>query len=77
MIITNADFEILEKAIMLLPKGAEFEALSTSDQLKIVDADMVLCRLIKKKKEQNKRTAEYIAERRKTDKNYARSRKDK
>lgn len=76
MNITNADSQILEEAIMLLPKGKEFEALSTSEQQKIINADMLLCKLIKKKKEQNKRTAEYIAERRKFDKNYARSRKE-
>lgn len=76
MNITNADFSILEQAIMLLPQGEEFEALSTEKQHIIIEADIVLCKLIRKRKEDNKRIAEYIAERRKTDKNYARSRKD-
>lgn len=76
MNITNKDFEAIEKAVLLLPAGEAFSRLNKETQQIIIDADVVLTKLIHKKKEQNRKTAEYIAERRKTDKNYARPRKE-
>lgn len=72
MFITNDDFKAIEKALALLPEGAEFEMLDAETQEIIVKADSVMLELINKKKADNSRTARYIAEKRKTNKNYAR-----
>lgn len=72
MNITNRDFEILQKAIALLPHGEDFKNLNPDVQETIVNADMVLMELLRKKSMNNKRTALYIAEKRKSNKNYAR-----
>lgn len=72
MNITNSDFEAIEKALKLLPHGEAFNALSDDEQKTIIDAEMTMIMLYRKKKANNKRVAEYIAEKRKTNKNYAR-----
>lgn len=72
MNMTNSDFKKIEAALMLFPNGKEFEALPQEEQDIIIEAEMVMMNLLKKKKRDNKRTSEYIAEKRKTDKNYAR-----
>ena len=72
MNVTNSDFEAIKKALELLPHGVELKALSDDEQKTIINADAIMIKLYKKKKAGNKRTAEYIAEKRKTDKNYAR-----
>lgn len=70
MNITNSDFEIIKKAIALLPHGDELDV----EKREIVhQADLVLCRLNEKRNRDNNRTAKYIAEKRKVDKTYARS----
>ena len=71
--ITNDDFKAIEKALALLPSGSEFEGLSADTQEIIIKADSVMLDLLNKKKANNSRTARYIAEKRKVDKNYARS----
>lgn len=72
MNITYKEFDAIKKALELLPKGAGFTELSPEEQRTIVDADVVMMNLLKKKERANKRTAEYIAGKRKTNKNYAR-----
>ena len=77
MNITNKQYEALKAAIYLLPSGDAFTALPKEEQDTIVAAQVVLVDLYRKKKASNKKTADYIANKRKTDKNYARSRKEK
>lgn len=72
MFITNKDFEIIKKALELLPHGEDFNGLSKEKQDIIVNADTTMVNLLKKKEKDNKRTAEYVADKRKTNKNYAR-----
>lgn len=77
MNITNKQYEALNKAIYLLPSGDAFKALPKEEQETIMAAQVVLIDLARKKMADNKKTAAYIANRRKADKNYARSRKEK
>lgn len=77
MNITNKQYEALKAAIYLLPSGDAFTALPKEEQDTIVAAQVVLMDLYRKKKASNKKTADYIASRRKVDKNYARSKKGK
>ena len=77
MNITNKQYEALKAAIYMLPSGDAFTALPKEEQDTIVAAQMVLMDLYRKKKASNKKTAAYIADRRKADKNYARSKKGK
>ena len=72
MNITNSDYEALKKAVEMLPHGEAFNMLSGEAQQTIVNADTVLLKLLKKKKNDNKRTVAYIAKKRETNKNYAR-----
>lgn len=72
MNITNKEFDAIKKALDLLPKGVWFKGLSVETQRIIIDADVTMMNLLKKKERTNKRTAEYIAGKRKTNKNYAR-----
>ena len=76
MNITNKQYDALKAAIYMLPSGDAFTYLSKEEQDTIVAAQMVLMDLYRKKKASNKKTAAYIANRRKVDKNYARSRKE-
>lgn len=73
MFITNADYQAIEKALMLLPHDDDFSVLSQEDQETIITADKVMLQLYQKKKSDNRRTAAYIAEKRKVNKFYARS----
>lgn len=72
MNVTTKDFKALEEALALFPTGDDFASLPAEVQNIIVEADSVLVRLEKKRRASNKRTADYIAEKRRTDKNYAR-----
>lgn len=72
MYITNDQFAALEKALDLLPKGEDFNRLDKETQNIIYNADKTMLVLQRKKKKDNKRVAEYIKEKRKTNKNYAR-----
>lgn len=76
MYISVEEFDILEKAVKLLPYGEGFNALSHEEQATILKADLVLQELYRKRKAFNKKTATYVAERRKTDKNYGRGKKN-
>lgn len=73
MFLTNAEFEAIKKALELLPHGEKFENLDKESQNIIVNADSTMIGLLKKKKANNKKVAEYIADKRKNNKNYARS----
>lgn len=72
MYLTNKEFDTIEKALELLPRGNVFAGLSEEKQNIIVNADKVMVNLLKKKKANNKKVAEYIANKRKSNKNYAR-----
>ena len=72
MQIKKDEYEAIENALMLLPQGEWFKRLNEETQTIIINADIALVEILKRKKRSNKKTAEYIAERRKTDKNYAR-----
>lgn len=72
MNITNKEFEAIEKALELLPHGKTFIGLNEETQNIILNADKAMLNLMKKKEKDNKRTAKYIAEKRKTNPNYAR-----
>ena len=76
MFLTNKDFKAIEKALELLPQGEAFKNLDKESQDIIVNASVTMVSLLKKKEKNNKRTAEYIAEKRKVNKNYARSRRE-
>ena len=72
MYLTNDEFKAIEKALELLPHGNTFVGLSEEKQNIIVNADRAMVNVLKKKKAANKKTAEYIANKRKLNKNYAR-----
>lgn len=77
MNITNEDFKTIEEALKLLPRGDEFNNLPKEKQETIVNADLVMVNLLKKRKANNERTAKYIASKRVNDKNYARTKERK
>ena len=72
MYITKNDFNTLKNAVELLPHEKQFNNLTEEQKNIIIKADAVLIELLKKRKKDNKRQAAYIAEKRKTNKNYAR-----
>lgn len=72
MYLTNEEFNAIKKALELLPHGNAFVGLSEEKQDIIINADRIMLNLLKKKKANNKKVAEYIADKRKSDKNYAR-----
>ena len=72
MYLTNEEFNAIKKALELLPHGNTFVGLSEEKQNIIVNADRVMVNLLKKKKANNKKVAEDIADKRKDNKNYAR-----
>lgn len=72
MFLTKEEFKAIEKALMLLPNGEEFRKLNKEEQDIVVNANVTMINLLKKRKKNNKKTAEYIAEKRKENKNYAR-----
>lgn len=67
MNITNKDYETLKEAIDIL----KTVSLPEGDQKKACSALSVMEELKRKKEKDNKRIASYIAEKRKTNKNYA------
>lgn len=72
MYIKKWEYETLLKISALLPSGDVFEALPEADKAIITTYDALLVNLHKRQQESNRKTAEYIAEKRKTNKNYAR-----
>lgn len=75
MYLTNEEFNTIKRALELLPQGNSFIKLSKKKQDIIISADDTMVKLLQKQKANNKKTAQYIAEKRKTNKNYARSKK--
>lgn len=71
MYITNNDLKTIEAALHVITPDI-FKQLDIDDQYKVIKADETLIQLLKKRERDNKRTAQYIAEKRKTNKNYAR-----
>ena len=76
MFVTKEEFKTIENLANVLCTVWDFVAMPKELQDAITAYDMTLMHLIKKKKASNKKTAEYIAEKRKSDKNYARSKKE-
>ena len=72
MYLTNEEFNAIKKALELLPHGEKFNNLDKESQDIIVNADATMVNLLKKKRANNKKVAEYIADKRKDNKNYAR-----
>lgn len=72
MYLTNEEYNAIKKALELLPHGEEFTKLDKEKQNIIVNADTTMVKLFLKKKANNKKVSKYIAEKRKTNKNYAR-----
>jgi hypothetical protein len=75
MFLKKNEFDIIKKAVELLPRGEAFKNLNENEKKIILDADALLIDLLRKKKRNNAKTAAYIANKRKNNKNYARSKK--
>lgn len=54
MYITKKDFEMISKALLLLPSGNEFNQLPKEKQDIIVAADGIMVNILKKYKKQDK-----------------------
>ena len=72
MYLTNSEFDAIKKALELLPDMTE---LGEAEQNIVMNANKAIDSFLRKKTAINQRTAEYVAEKRKTNKNYARSKK--
>ena len=72
MYLTIEDFRAIDKALMMLPSGNKFATLSKEEQDIIINAKVVMTNLLKKRKVSNKKTAKYIADKRKSNPDYAR-----
>ena len=72
MNLKTSEYELLKKISSLLPAQSDFERLPKEDQEIIVKYDALLIDLYRRKQESNHKTAQYIAEKRKDNKNYAR-----
>lgn len=70
--IKNADFDELKKAFTLLLTNEQFHKLKGEEQVTIINAEMIFKFLEDEKGKRNSKIAKYIAEKRKTDRNYAR-----
>ena len=71
MNITNNDFKAIEAALQTITPE-RFKQYTPEEQNAVILASTTMVNLLKKKKANNKRTAEYIANKRVNDKNYAR-----
>lgn len=74
--LKNDDYDKLKNLFDVLPRGDEFKKLSIEEQNTIISAEEVMIRLIKQKRDTNRKIADYIADKRKVDKNYARTKKE-
>ena len=77
MFIKKSEFEAIASVLFnqsgdFVPQGAEFENLPKEQQEAIVKADTAIVNILKRHKAQNRKTADYIANKRKQNKNYAR-----
>lgn len=76
MNITKNQFEILTKALAVV-KGDIYKSLKEDEQNLIIESDLIVRDLIKKRKRDNEKTRLYINDKRKVNKGYARSNKEK
>lgn len=72
MFLKNKEYETLKSIMSLFPTGEDFQKLPEDQKALIEKYDTLMLVLYRRKQEGNKKTAEYIAEKRKTNKNYAR-----
>ena len=72
MQVKKSEYDAIAKALELLPSGVNFKELNAETQNIILNADNAMLNILRRKKDQNRKTADYIAEKRKTNKNYAR-----
>ena len=60
MYLTNEEFNIIKKALELLPHGNAFVGLSEDKQDIIVNADKVMVNLLKKNNAEEKEVTDYV-----------------
>lgn len=72
MNMTNKDFETIERALRLLPQDEDFKNLPAEQRDAIIEADKVMMKLARKKREMNAFKAEYVAKKRIDNKGYGR-----
>ena len=73
MYITNSDFYSLVRAIGIISSDTtRFQELKSYQRDIVLQAEKTLAHLDEKKKNDNKRQAKYMAEKRKINKNYGR-----
>ena len=73
MFIKNEQYEILLRIRDLLPEGETFINLPKEDQEAIVKFESLLLEYRKEQRDRNTKIAAYVAEKRKTDKNFGRT----
>ena len=75
--LTNDEFEAMKVvAYDLLFEIVDFKTLTSEQKDMILRSDNAIIEAIRRKRKTNKRTREYIAEKRKIDKNYARKKEE-
>ena len=77
MYIKKSEFEAIAKVIYnqghhYTPEGKHFESLPDEMKEALYNADIALINVCKRNEIQNRKTADYIANKRKINKNYAR-----
>lgn len=72
MFLKKDEFEILTQVYDYLPTGEDFEALPEEQRYLITRFDALLVSLNRRRQASNAKTAQYIAEKRKTNRHYAR-----
>ncbi len=72
MYLKKKEFEAIETALRLL---IDYDKLCECERRILLQADISLMNVVRRNKELNRKTAKYIAEKRKIDKNYARPKK--
>lgn len=71
MYLSMETFRKIDKALLLI----DYSNLTETDSNMMVDLKVELMEMFKKHKKDNEKTRKYIADKRKLDKNYARSKK--
>lgn len=72
MYLKKEEYETIKEVALLFPTGEDFEKLPEETRDTITRLDVLLSNLYKRQKASNAKTARYIAEKRKTNRNYAR-----
>ena len=76
MYLTVSDMKKLDRALHMAFQPKVFDTLTTDQRQAVIEADMVIMRLYKKRKILNTETYKKIKEKRKTDPNYGRSKRE-